>query len=99
MTATHPGTAGRIDESIAFVPVHIALLTVSDTRSKDDDVSGDTLEKRLKDAGHIICARTIVCDDHKQHVRCCGSDTIESMGGAELYGACSDSCYLRRVAA
>ena len=53
----------RIDTGITFVPVHIAVLTVSDTRTKDDDVSGDTLVKRLQDAGHILCARTIVPDD------------------------------------
>ena len=60
-----PGS-DRIDQSIAFVPVHIAILTVSDTRTKDDDVSGDTLEKRVKDAGHILCARTLLRDDRAQ---------------------------------
>jgi molybdenum cofactor biosynthesis protein B len=55
-----------IDESVAFVPVHIALLTVSDTRTKADDVSGDTLVKRVEEAGHIVCARNIVPDDRKQ---------------------------------
>ena len=56
----------RIDDSIAFVPVHIALLTVSDTRTKADDVSGDTLAKRVEGAGHIVCARNIVPDDRVQ---------------------------------
>jgi len=55
-----------LDESIAFIPVHIALLTVSDTRTKADDVSGDTLAKRVEDAGHIVCARNIVPDDQNQ---------------------------------
>jgi molybdenum cofactor biosynthesis protein B len=55
-----------IDESVAFVPVHIALLTVSDTRTKDDDVSGDTLAKRVEDAGHIVCARNILPDEKNQ---------------------------------
>ena len=35
--------AGRIDTGKTFVPIHIAVLTVSDTRTRDDDVSGDTL--------------------------------------------------------
>lgn len=61
-----PSDSDRIDSAIAFVPVHIALLTVSDTRTKDDDKSGDILEQRLKDAGHILCARTIVTDDQVQ---------------------------------
>jgi len=84
---------GRIDQGIAFVPVHIAVLTVSDTRTKDDDVSGDTLVKRLQDAGHILCARTIVPDDLTRIVaqlrtwiedpRC---DVVISTGGTGLTG-------------
>lgn len=52
-----------IDESVAFRPVRIAVLTVSDTRTSDDDRSGDTLVKRLTGAGHILADRTIVADD------------------------------------
>jgi molybdenum cofactor biosynthesis protein B len=55
-----------MDESIAFVPVHVALLTVSDTRTAQDDVSGDTLARRVEEAGHIVCARNIVRDDKQQ---------------------------------
>jgi len=55
-----------IDDSIAFVPVHVALLTVSDTRTAADDVSGDTLARRVEEAGHIVCARNIVPDDRRQ---------------------------------
>ena len=47
----------------AFVPVRIAVMTVSDTRTRDDDVSGDTLEARIKDAGHSVAARAIIPDD------------------------------------
>ena len=43
--------AERIDNGIAFVPVHIAVLTVSDTRTHENDVSGDTLVKRLESDG------------------------------------------------
>ena len=52
-----------IDESIAFRPVRIAVLTVSDTRTADDDRSGDTLVARLTGAGHILTHRAIVPDD------------------------------------
>ena len=52
-----------IDESRAFQPVRIALLTVSDTRTPADDRSGDTLAARLEGAGHILADRAIVTDD------------------------------------
>jgi molybdopterin adenylyltransferase len=54
---------GRIDESRPFVPVGIAVLTVSDTRSLADDRSGDTLAARISDAGHMLVERGIVTDD------------------------------------
>ena len=46
-----------------FLPVHIAVLTVSDTRTVDDDRSGQTLVDRLEGAGHVLADRTIVPDD------------------------------------
>ena len=52
-----------IDEKIAFVPIRIAIMTVSDTREASNDTSGDTLAQRIKDAGHSLAARTIVTDD------------------------------------
>ncbi len=52
-----------IDESAEFTPVRIAILTVSDTRSSENDSSGDILEKRLISAGHILADRHIVADD------------------------------------
>ena len=55
-----------IDETRAFVPVRIAIMTVSDTRTAANDTSGDTLEARIKDAGHIRAARLIVKDDRAQ---------------------------------
>jgi molybdenum cofactor biosynthesis protein B len=82
-----------IDESIAFVPVHIALLTVSDTRTAADDVSGDTLAARVKDAGHILAARTILPDDQgriaaqlKGWITDTGIDVVISTGGTGLTG-------------
>lgn len=52
-----------IDESRPFKPVRIAVLTVSDTRSLEDDRSGDTLVGRLEGDGHILADRKIVKDD------------------------------------
>ena len=52
-----------LDETKAFVPLSIAVLTVSDTRSLDDDKSGATLAERLTAAGHKLATRNIVPDD------------------------------------
>ncbi|WP_294325138.1 molybdenum cofactor biosynthesis protein B [uncultured Sphingomonas sp.] len=52
-----------IDDSRVFVPVRIAVLTVSDTRGLAEDRSGDTLVARIEDAGHILADRAIVRDD------------------------------------
>ncbi len=52
-----------IDESKAFVPLRIAVLTVSDTRVLTDDKSGATLVERIERAGHALADRAIVTDD------------------------------------
>ena len=52
-----------VDESRPFIPVNIAVLTVSDTRDLSTDKSGDTLVQRLTDAGHKLADRAIVTDD------------------------------------
>ena len=52
-----------IDATAAFLPVRIAVLTVSDTRTLADDRSGDTLVARLQAAGHILADRAIDRDD------------------------------------
>ena len=52
-----------IDQSKQFVPLNIAVLTISDTRSVADDKSGTTLVDRLTAAGHKLAAREIVQDD------------------------------------
>ena len=54
---------GRLDETRPFLPVNIALLTVSDTRTAADDRSGNTLAELAQAAGHRIAARQIVRDD------------------------------------
>ena len=53
----------KIDETRPFLPVRIALLTVSDTRSAEDDRSGDTLAARAEAAGHTVARRAIVPDE------------------------------------
>ena len=53
----------RINSDRSFIPVRIAVLTVSDSRNLDDDRSGDTLVARLTDAGHTLADRQIVRDD------------------------------------
>jgi molybdenum cofactor biosynthesis protein B len=54
-----------LDESRPFIPVRIAVLTVSDTRTLEDDKSGQTLADRIGEAGHVLAARAIVTDDIK----------------------------------
>jgi len=56
----------RIDETRPFIPVRIAVLTVSDTRSLEEDKSGSTLAKRIEDAGHVLAERAIVTDDKER---------------------------------
>ena len=52
-----------IDESLTFLPVNIAVLTVSDTRDLASDRSGDTLAARIEAAGHRLAARAILRDE------------------------------------
>lgn len=52
-----------IDQSLPFLPVRIAVLTVSDTRGLAEDRSGDTLVARLAEAGHVLADRLILRDD------------------------------------
>jgi molybdenum cofactor biosynthesis protein B len=83
----------RIDETKDFIPVRIAVLTVSDTRSLAEDKSGDTLVDRLTDAGHLLAARAIVQDDRatiaarlRQWIADPAIDVILSTGGTGLTG-------------
>ena len=56
----------RIDESRAFIPVRIAVLTVSDTRTEKEDKSGDLLARMIGEAGHEVAERAVVRDDVAQ---------------------------------
>jgi len=63
-----------IDTSLDFVPINIAVITISDSRTKENDTSGDTLEKRITDAGHKMIKRTIIPDDVSKI-----QDTLDTM--------------------
>lgn len=54
-----------IDETRTFKPINIAVLTVSDTRTAENDTSGDILAARVTGAGHNLAARMIVRDEAK----------------------------------
>ena len=83
----------RIDESREFIPVRIAVLTVSDTRGAADDRSGDTLVERLQAAGHVLAARAILPDERDRiaaqlRAWCADPeiDVVISTGGTGLTG-------------
>ena len=82
-----------IDATRAFIPVRIAVMTVSDTRTPDDDTSGQVLVDRLTKAGHTLAGRALVRDD-KDLIRAQLLDWIDdpnvdaviSTGGTGLTG-------------
>lgn len=76
-----------------FIPVRIAVLTVSDTRTIDDDKSGNVLVDRIAAAGHILAARQIIRDERMDIADLlrtwCADDAIDvviSTGGTGLTG-------------
>ena len=82
-----------IDQSRTFVPVAIAVMTVSDTRTAETDSSGDILAERVQAAGHRLAGRAIVRDDVaaiQAQVRAWiadpAIDAIVSTGGTGLTG-------------
>ncbi len=84
-------TAGP--ETAQFVPLNIAVLTISDTRSLADDKSGSTLADRLTGAGHHLAARDIVTDDVdairtklKSWIADSGIDVVITTGGTGFTG-------------
>jgi molybdenum cofactor biosynthesis protein B len=90
--AQPPGN-GRLSQEIAFRPLKIAVLTISDTRDAGSDTSGKLLADRVTRDGHILAYRAIVTDDiqeiRKQVRRWIadpGVDVILSTGGTGLTG-------------
>jgi molybdenum cofactor biosynthesis protein B len=53
----------KLDDNRPFIPIRIAVLTVSDTRTLEEDRSGNTLVERIEGAGHTVADRQIVRDD------------------------------------
>jgi molybdenum cofactor biosynthesis protein B len=83
----------RIDDSRPFLPVSIAVLTVSDTRDASNDTSGDALAARITDSGHQLAARAILKDDAgliaaqlRQWIDDPGIDVVISTGGTGITG-------------
>ena len=83
----------EIDQSRAFVPINIAILTVSDTRTLESDKSGDVLKARIEAHGHRVVARSIVKDEIeviqtevKQWIESSNIDVVISTGGTGLTG-------------
>jgi molybdenum cofactor biosynthesis protein B len=83
----------RIDETKEFLPVRIAVLTVSDTRTLAEDKSGQTLVDRIAEAGHVLAARAILPDERDEiaaQLRAwCddpGIDVVLTTGGTGLTG-------------
>ena len=83
----------RIDETKQFIPLNIAVLTISDTRSLADDKSGTTLAERLTAAGHVLAAREIIVDDVdairiiiRRWIADPGIDAIITTGGTGFTG-------------
>ena len=81
------------DQTRPFIPLNIAVLTISDTRSLADDKSGTTLADRLTAAGHKLAAREIVTDDVeairavvKRWIADEGVDAIITTGGTGFTG-------------
>ncbi len=82
-----------IDETRAFVPVNIAVMTISDTRKLSDDKSGDLLVQRLGDAGHKLAGRVLVRDEVAEiteqlshYIDDCSIDCVIATGGTGLTG-------------
>ncbi len=82
-----------IDTDRQFKPINIAVATVSDTRTPDNDTSGDILAERVTAAGHNLAARIIVKDDatvlaeqFNTWIDDPAIDTIVSTGGTGLTG-------------
>ena len=83
----------KADNPRPFVPVHFAVLTVSDTRSLDEDRSGSTLAERIAGAGHILADRAIVTDDARKIRKAVkawiadpGIDVVITTGGTGFTG-------------
>ena len=87
-----PG-GGKLSDEIAFRPLRVAVLTVSDTRDEESDTSGRLLAERVTRDGHVLAARTMVKDDVgeiqkqlKAWIADPGVEVVVSTGGTGLTG-------------
>ena len=92
MTDDAPG-GGRLNHDLPFKPVHIAVLTVSDTRDEESDTSGMVLVDRIERAGHVLAARALVRDETaaiqaevRQWIDDPSIDVVLTTGGTGLTG-------------
>ncbi len=98
-----------IDKDRPFIPANIAVMTVSDTRTFDDDRSGDTLAARVEAAGHNLADRVIVRDEFDAITSQLyawmddkGVDVIISTGGTGITGRditpeCFEALYTKAI--
>ncbi|WP_417465144.1 molybdenum cofactor biosynthesis protein B [Kordiimonas sp.] len=98
-----------IDKDRPFIPANIAVMTVSDTRTFDDDRSGDTLAARVEAAGHNLADRVIVRDEFDAITSQLyawmddkGVDVIISTGGTGITGRditpeCFEAVYTKAI--
>ena len=89
----NPPGGGKLDPAIAFRPLRVAVLTVSDTRDEESDTSGQLLAGRVTRDGHVLAARAMVKDDIgeiqaqvKTWIADAQVDVIVSTGGTGLTG-------------
>ena len=83
----------RLDMSVTFQPVNIAVMTVSDTRTEADDKSGSLLVSRIEEDGHVLADRAIITDDVpriiarlKEWIERPQVDVVVTTGGTGLTG-------------
>ena len=94
-----------IDKSIDFVSINIALITISDTRTAENDTSGNLLEERITSAGHKISSRKIIKDDFQQIKNALDNlskqeeiDCIITTGGTGLTGRDTTPEAIKKIA-
>ena len=90
---TQPPGGGKMDMTLAFRALRVAVLTVSDTRDEESDTSGKLLADRVVRDGHVLAARAMVKDDAgqiqaqlKDWIADAGVDVVVSTGGTGLTG-------------
>ena len=83
----------KLDSARPFLPVRIAVLTVSDTRTEETDTSGAVLVERIREAGHHLAGKAIVPDDQERiiaqlraWIADAEADVVIATGGTGLTG-------------